>query len=799
MVERLQRFIRTGLWTTGVLLAAAMRAVRRPSREGPRPDLLALLRNIAGSLRTILTPGARACLERHFDEPFYIGNDRFVVQAGSPLVHYLLYGHAEGRSPSPEFDGAVYLDLNPDVAVLQLNPLLHFALFGQGEGRRWRLPSLGATPSCSRAADASAPSAASPPCYVCNDWLPDVPLVSVVIICFNYGRYVRQALESVLNQTLGGVEVIIVEGGSTDGATPEAVRQLEAEKPPGVVFLYRDRPCLPANNRNAGISLSRGRYVCCLDADDILRPSYLEVALFLAEAYGYDFVYPSVECFGASEEVWTVADPRFPEILDANQVSTVALFRRSAWSHVGGQRDWPRDVPYVPEDWDFWVRLLAHGFAGKRIRAPLMRYRVHDRSLTYSRPAPVSEQAVEIRKANAYLAEQASYRKQVEVRDPWVNLHRRPVGSANKPAIWFALPFSTIGGADKVFTTLAKGLSEDYQLIVTGDLELPESMPSNWGVFEAITPFVYDLSRLFDEPAHRTDFIWRLLHIHNFKIIYLAGSAAVYRLLPRIRADFPDVSVVDQIFNDSGHLKNNRRYAEFIDLTIVPSEGLMQRLVDDHQADPDTVVVVPHGIEAGSERGAEDCLPGLKEGQVVISFFGRLSSEKGPEVFVEIVNRLRNMPDLYFCMTGDGPERSKTLGLISRQGLADKIYAPGFVRDVAPLRRASDIVVLPSWIDGMPLTVLEAQAAGKPVVASRVGSLPAVILDGETGFLCASGDVDAFCEKILTLSREPELRATMGAKGQARAKAMFGAEEMVSRYRAAMDKMMDRRKRGGRC
>ena len=125
----------------------------------------------------------------------------------------------------------------------------------------------------------------------------DCPLVSVVIPCFNYGQYVEQAIRSVLSQTFTNLEIIVVEGGSTDGTTPEILRALEQSGLPRTRFVYRTEPHLVGDNRNFGIGLARGRYVCCLDADDLIKPTYVEIAVFLAEFGGYDMVYPSVRCF----------------------------------------------------------------------------------------------------------------------------------------------------------------------------------------------------------------------------------------------------------------------------------------------------------------------------------------------------------------------------------------------------------------------------------------------------------------------------------------------------------------------
>src|SRR6202007_1951064 len=95
-------------------------------------------------------------------------------------------------------------------------------------------------------------------------------------------------------------------------------------------------------------AMARGRYVCCLDQDDMLAQVYLEAAVFLAEVFGYELVYPSLAAFGKpgarwayghANLRWVVEDPSFPEILSENQVPNCALFTRSSWAHVGGYRD----------------------------------------------------------------------------------------------------------------------------------------------------------------------------------------------------------------------------------------------------------------------------------------------------------------------------------------------------------------------------------------------------------------------------------------------------------------------------
>ncbi len=320
-------------------------------------------------------------------------------------LHYMLCGYLENRNPSEHFDSAFYSLRHPDVRDAGINPLLHYAVFGRREQRN-QVPAFYA---CSFAT----PPAPMPlEAQIHRTWFAverapladrEAPLVSVVIPCFNYGEYVEQAIHSVLSQTFKKLEIIIVEGGSTDGTTAEVLRELERKGLPRTRFVYRKEPHLAGDNRNFGIALARGRYVCCLDADDLIKPIYIETAVFLAESFGYDIVYPSVRCFGESDFRWLLSDPIWPDIADGNQISTVAMFRRAVWERVGGFRDWGKGEQYVPEDWEWWVRLVGQGFRGKSIREPLMMYRVHGRGLWSTRRLAVEHQRQAIREANPQL------------------------------------------------------------------------------------------------------------------------------------------------------------------------------------------------------------------------------------------------------------------------------------------------------------------------------------------------------------------------------------------------------------
>jgi glycosyltransferase involved in cell wall biosynthesis len=294
---------------------------------------------------------------------------------------------------------------------------------------------------------------------------------------------------------------------------------------------------------------------------------------------------------------------------------------------------------------------------------------------------------------------------------------------------------------------------------------------------------------LFPSADAWPEFIYYLLRRYAVHTILLAGCEFVYHMLPGIDRDFPNIRVIDQLFNDTGHIANNRKYAGVIDLNVVPSQALANTLIDKYRETPGKVKIIPHGVAADvptyrdrAEAFAASGLPARSSGKFIVSFFGRLSEEKSPCTFVEIARCLSSHPDIDFCMTGEGPERAAVLEMIARHRLGERIFAPGFVPDVRPLIACSDVVVVPSRLDGMPLIVLESQMFGKPVIASAVGSLPEMVNDGITGYICQVGDVAAFCARIEELHADPALRRRLGERARAAALARYSTPRMVAAY-----------------
>jgi glycosyltransferase involved in cell wall biosynthesis len=120
-------------------------------------------------------------------------------------------------------------------------------------------------------------------------------------------------------------------------------------------------------------------------------------------------------------------------------------------------------------------------------------------------------------------------------------------------------------------------------------------------------------------------------------------------------------------------------------------------------------------------------------------------------------------------LIGEGPERTGIQNLVRQRGLEPFVRFLGLRTDVGRLLQAGDLVLLSSISEGIPLTLIEAMAAGLPVVSTNVGGVGEVVEDGRTGLLAPAGDDAALAEKILRLADSPELRRQMGQFGRKRA------------------------------
>lgn len=161
-------------------------------------------------------------------------------------------------------------------------------------------------------------------------------------------------------------------------------------------------------------------------------------------------------------------------------------------------------------------------------------------------------------------------------------------------------------------------------------------------------------------------------------------------------------------------------------------------------------------------------LPHTGGGETVhILFLGRIGERKGVPQLGEALKRMQNLPNWRATIAGDG-EVEAAKAKAAEYGLADRVDLPGWVgpERVAELIASADILVLPSFSENLPVSVIEGMAAGLAVVATPVGAVEDIVHDGQTGLLVPPGDVDALTEALTRVVTDPALRARLGAAAQ---------------------------------
>ena len=178
----------------------------------------------------------------------------------------------------------------------------------------------------------------------------------------------------------------------------------------------------------------------------------------------------------------------------------------------------------------------------------------------------------------------------------------------------------------------------------------------------------------------------------------------------------------------------------------------------------------------------------------VVIGVGRLSPEKGFDQLVEAARLVvEEQPRTGFVIVGDGPERDALARRIREAGLEGRVVLAGFRADVDRLLPAADILAQSSYTEGLPNVVLEACAAGVPVVATAVGGTGEVLEDGVSGHLVSPGDPRALAARVLELLRAPEQRLAMGERGRERVRAHFSFPTQSAQYERLLRALAVRR------
>jgi glycosyltransferase involved in cell wall biosynthesis len=162
-----------------------------------------------------------------------------------------------------------------------------------------------------------------------------------------------------------------------------------------------------------------------------------------------------------------------------------------------------------------------------------------------------------------------------------------------------------------------------------------------------------------------------------------------------------------------------------------------------------------------------------------VGILARLSPEKNHGLFLEIAASMKEEKDLQFYIAGDGPERKFIQENIQKLGISDRVTLLGEVKEPQKFLQSMDLLLLTSEREVFPMVILEAMATGTPVVTINKGGISEAIADGETGMMVDNHCLETFCEKILSLKCDLDLRKTIIEDARKKVVRNFTSNHMV--------------------
>lgn len=363
-----------------------------------------------------------------------------------------------------------------------------------------------------------------------------------------------------------------------------------------------------------------------------------------------------------------------------------------------------------------------------------------------------------------------------------------PLGRRGPLRVMFVITCMPVGGAERLLVEIVRRLDRrqfEPELCCLKYLgPLGEVLAKEVPTFSGLLSHKYDLRVL----PRLCSLLWK----REIDAVITVGTGGDKMFWGRLAAYLAGVPVIASALHSTGlpdHVEwLNRIIAPLTDAFIAVAQPHAEFLVAKEGCPRNRTWVIPNGVDTVrfSPRLPDPKLRqevGIPPSAPVIAIVAALRPEKNHELFLQMAAMIhRRFADTHFLIVGDGPRRKMLEGLTAELGLQRIVHFLGTRDDVPEILACADIVVLSSHMEANPLSVLEAMACGKPVVATRVGSVPTNVLDGLTGFLVPPGDVAAMADRCGLLLSSPQLRQEMGRAGRQHVLARASLEVTVRGY-----------------
>jgi glycosyltransferase involved in cell wall biosynthesis len=321
------------------------------------------------------------------------------------------------------------------------------------------------------------------------------------------------------------------------------------------------------------------------------------------------------------------------------------------------------------------------------------------------------------------------------------------------PTVFMVMPFLAVGGAEKIALKVMGELVDRIRFVVLAFDDLDPALGTTADQFRRITPYVYMIPDFLNTKLNGSFMEYLIARFDPLTIYIANGAPWIYDTLSTLKHSHPSIRIVDQVYDSEVGWINRYDAAliTYLDGHIGSNPKICQAYIE-KGARPEQVYYIENGTDpAELNPGDYDDVRmknlkvklGLPLNTKVVTFASRLNPQKRPLDFIELARRFSSDTGVTFLMVGDGPLAQTVEEQVQKIGLKNIVRHP-FYQPISDILATSDVLVLPSEFEGMPMIVIETLTMGKPVVATDVGNVREIIARTNGGIVVSQiGDISA--------------------------------------------------------
>ncbi len=665
-------------------------------------------------------------------------------------------------------------------------------------------------------------------------------LVSVIISTFNGEKYIKRAIESVLSQTYGNIELIIIDDCSTDN-TSEIIFGY-SRKDSRIVILKNETNIGSYKSLNKAIRISRGKYIANLDDDDIWRDSQKieKQTEFLEKHNDYGLVGGGmIKIDIKNNEIGRYLFPEHDKdirksILKNNLFShSAVLFRKDAWEEVGGYNE----LFGYSADIDLWLKI------GKKYKF----YNFQDYFIYY----------LDKENSGSYFSRKNSYRRKVWLNIKMIKQYKNDYPGCKKAVLlcWASYFYSFVPYRQKMRPILNKLRAlifgqPSYKIVsrTTGKIkvccvasvditlkfmllnQLKFLQSHGYDVSAVCSPgkWVKDIEstgikvktirfkrRLFSPRSDISAFFqlffyfrkekFQIVHTHTPKPEIYGQIAAKLAGVPIIIDGLHGFDLSPDVpwFFAKLFILLERLAARCSDVIFSVSKDVIKRATEARICKPDLLKYLGRDIDTNRfnpERFSEEFILnkkkelGIDPNKRVIGIVARLVEEKGYiEIFKAFKNILDKFPNTLLLSVGPRePEKKDRINIktAKKYNIEKNVIFLGERIDVEEIYPLMDVFILPTHREGIGASILEASSMEKPVIVSNIGGCPEAVEDKKTGILTPVKSTKEITEAIIYLFDNPQIAKKMGEEGRKKIIREFDQQLVFDRLKTEYQRLI---------